>query len=469
MIETATVNPAVAGPAPRVRRAVRLARLARFFVLVVLVAFGATLLVDLRIALTLLILGAFMAAVIGLRTPVAGLLGLGLLCTLDAMATPLLLTGGLWRWNTLNYWLLAVTVLFSPLLLRHRDARVGALVALLCWLAIGLAWSPDVAGGVQHILGAVAMFGMLVYFLRANRFRGAWYWLAVVNGVTGLAASLAFLRQQSALPYLNENIWSHAPVVGVLSVVLAFAASSLSRGRQLLLAGLAAADAGMVFLSGSRGNLAIVLVALFAIALMTPSLGQNLTVLVASLLLGIGVISQFPALEERTVGRLEIMLNPHESARRRTSGRFDLALGGWYIFQAHPMGAGTGSFPQRWSELGVRRGISSFKRGVPMSAHAGWVKTLAENGIPGILLLVTFVSSFAIAGWRARGWHARVLGFTVSAVIAVGLLSTEFQSKSLWFLAAGATVLLATARPDQRRPRPRKVRRRTRSRHGDAA
>jgi hypothetical protein len=464
VIAAASVSPAVAGPGQRLRHQASLRGLGRSFVLVVLLTFGATIVVDLRVALTLLILGAFMAAVIGLRVPVIGLLGLGLLCTLDAMATPLLLTGGLWRWNTLNYWLLIVTVLFSPMLLRHRDARVGALVALLCWLAIGLAWSPDVAGGVQHILGAVAMFGMLVYFVRANRFRGAWYWLAVVNGVTGLAASLAFLRQQSALPYLNENIWSHAPVVGVLSVVLAFAASSLSRRRQLLLAGLAAVNAGMVFLSGSRGNLAIVLVALLAIALMTPSLGQNLTVLIASLLLGIGVISQFPGLEERTIGRLEIMLNPHESARRRTSGRFDLALGGWYIFQAHPMGAGTGSFPQQWANLGVRRGISSFKRGVPMSAHAGWVKTLAENGVPGIVLLVTFVSSFAIGGWRGRGWHVRILGFTASAVLAVGLLSTEFQSKSLWFLAAGATVLLATARPGRRNPRPRGIRRRARTR-----
>jgi hypothetical protein len=467
MIAVTSVSPTLDVPAPRTRHPARLAGLGRFFVFVVVAAFGATLVLDLRVALTALMLGAFLAAVVGLRVPVVGLLGLGLLCTLDAMATPLLLTGGLWRWNTLNYWLLAVTLLFAPLLMRHRDARLGTLVALLCWLAIGLAWSPDVAGGAQHMLGAVALFGMLVYFLRASQFRGSWYWLAVVNGVTGLAASLAFLRQQSTLPYLNENIWSHAPVLGTLSVVLAFAASSLSRRRQLLLAGLAAANAGMVFLSGSRGNLAIVLVALLAIALLTPSLGQNLTVLIASVLLGTGVISQFPSLEERTIGRLEIMVNSHESARRRTSGRFDLALGGWYIFQEHPMGAGTGAFPRRWAELGVRKDISSFKRGVPMSAHAGWVKTLAENGIPGMILLITFVSSFAVAGWRGRGWHLRVLGVTVTSVIGVGLLSTEFQSKSLWFLAAGATVLLAATRPVRPRVRPRKARRRSRRSQAD--
>jgi hypothetical protein len=102
-----------------------------------------------------------------------------------------------------------------------------------------------------------------------------------------------------------------------------------------------------------------------------------------------------------------------------------------------------------------------------MSAHAGWVKTLAENGIPGMILLITFVSSFAVAGWHGRGWHLRVLGVTVTSVIGVGLLSTEFQSKSLWFLAAGAMVLLATTRPVRPRVRPRKARRRSRRSQAD--
>jgi hypothetical protein len=426
---------------------------ARWFVVVILAVFAATLIVDLRIALTLLTLGAFLAAVVGLRFPALGLLGLGVLCTLDAMARPLLLTGGLWRWNTLNYWLLGVAMLFLPLLLRRGDARVRALAALLACLAVGLAWTPDVPNGVQQIFGAVALFGMLVYFLRAAQLRYAWYWLAIVNGVTGLVSSLAFLRQERQLPYLNENIWSHAPVLATFSKALAFAAGPLPRRRQLLLAALASANAGMVFLSGSRGNLAMTLVALAAIVLLTPSIGQNLTVLIVSGLFAIGVISQFPDLEARTIGRLEIMVNSQETARRRTSGRFDLALGGWYIFREHPMGAGTGAFPTRWAQLGQRKGMSSFKVGIPMAAHAGWVKVLAENGVPGILLLTAFVSSFAVSGWRRRIWHLRVLGCATTAVIAIALLSTEFQSKSLWFMAAGATVLLSRpGAPPGRRP-----------------
>jgi hypothetical protein len=420
----------------------RVATCGRWFVVVILAVFAATLVVDLRIALTLLTLGAFLAAIAGLRFPALGLLGLGVLCTLDAMARPLLLTGGLWRWNTLDYWLLGVAMIFLPLLLRQKDARVHALAALLACLAIGLAWTPDVPNGVQQIFGAMALFGMLVYFLRAARLRHAWYWLAVVNGIAGVASSLAFLRQEPQLPYLNENIWSHAPVLATFSIALAFAAGPLPRRHQLLLAVLASANAGMVFLSGSRGNLAMTLVALATIVLLTPSIGQNLTVLIVSVLFGIGVISQFPDLEARTIGRLEIMVNSQETARRRTSGRFDLALGGWYIFQEHPMGAGTGAFPTRWAQLGRRTGMSSFKVGVPMAAHAGWIKVLAENGVPGILLLTAFVSSFAVSGWRRRAWHLRVLGCATSAVIAIALLSTEFQSKSLWFMAAGATVLL---------------------------
>lgn len=435
-------------PAPRRPAA---ASLARVFVAATMLAWTSALVVDFRIPLTVLTLAAFLAAILGIWRPVLGLFGLGMLCTLDGMSTPLLLHGGLWRWNTLNYWLLGVTLLSAPILLRRRDARVRALLLLLGCLGFGLLWTPDMAGGVQHIFGAMAMLGMVMYFLRAARSRDAWFWLAIVSSVTAVTAVLAFLLQESRLPYLNENIWSHAPLVAVFSTCLAFAARPLSRRRQLLLAGLAAANAGMVFLSGSRGNLAMALLGLLAIALMTPSLSQNLTVLIATVLLGIGVTSQFPALQARTIGRLALLADRDETARRRTSGRFQLALGGWYIFREHaPLGAGTGAFPAEWAGLGRREGLSAFKVGIPMSAHAGWVKVLAENGIPGVLLLTVFVSSFAVSGWRQTGRRRRVLGLLVTGTLAVGLLATQFQSKSLWYLAAGATVILSQRQQPRR-------------------
>jgi O-antigen ligase len=93
--------------------------------------------------------------------------------------------------------------------------------------------------------------------------------------------------------------------------------------------------------------------------------------------------------------------------------------------------------------------------GRQMAAHAGWVKVISENGVPGALLMIAFVMSFAVAGWRRRRWRVRVLGLMVTATMAIGFLTTEFQSKSLWFLGAGAMVLLTPDLHRRRRRRPR--------------
>lgn len=412
-----------------------------------------TAVLDFRVTLTIITLGAFGATVIGLRNPVIGLFGLGMLCTLDGMSTPLLLHGGLWRWNTFNYWLLAVTVLFLPFLLRRREPQFWSLVALLAWLGIGLVWSHDPANGVQHIFAAFATLGMLVYFARARRVPGIWYWLAVVCSVTGACASLGFLLNRSHLPELNENVWSHVPLMALFAVGLAYGADRLSRRRELQLSLLGAANLAVVFVSGSRGNLAMVLVMILAVALLTPGLSRKAMVLVGIGVVGAGVITQFPDLGERMLNRLRLMTDTEETARRRTSGRFELAVGGWYLFREHPIrGIGTGGFPRAWAALGHREGLADFKTGKEMAAHSAWIKLMAESGLPGLLLMTVFVGSFGVSGWRRRRWRTLVLGSMVAATMVLGFLSTEFQSKSLWFLAAGAMVLLA---PQRRRRRMR--------------
>lgn len=429
---------------------------ARLLLIVFTPIWASALVLDFRVTLTIITFGAFLVTIAGLRQPAVGLYGLGILCTLDGMSTPLLLQGGLWRWNTFNYWLLAVIVLYLPLLFRHRSGPFRALVALLTLLGVGLLWSADKPNGIQHIFAAFSTFGLVVYFRRGQRFPDAWYWLAVVCGVTAACASLLFILGRSRLPELNENIWSHVPLMGLLAAALAFAAVRLTRRQQLWLALLSSANLATIFLSGSRGNLAMALCAVLAIAILTRSLSQNLLVLLATVLLAVGIIVQFPELGARTLGRLQIMTNEHETARRRTGGRFELAMGGWYIFKAHPIrGAGTGGFPKAYAALGRRPGLADFMIGKQMAAHAGWVKVFSENGVPGTLLMIAFVISFTVAGWRRRRWRVRVLGLMVTATMAIGFLTTEFQSKSLWFLGAGAMVLVTPDLHRRRRRRPR--------------
>src|SRR2546430_137116 len=119
-------------------------------VTVILIIWSATVLVDFRIALSILMAIGFGAAVIGLRYPRLGLLGIGMLCTLNEVAGLLVLGGGWFRWNTVSYWLLFVAMVFSPSLLSLSRWQGRLLVALILMLGLEILLSPDMLDGVQH-------------------------------------------------------------------------------------------------------------------------------------------------------------------------------------------------------------------------------------------------------------------------------------------------------------------------------
>jgi hypothetical protein len=154
------------------------------------------------------------------------------------------------------------------------------------------------------------------------------------------------------------------------------------------------------------------------------------------------VTNRFTELKTTSMTRWEKMWSSEETADARTSGRTSLALGGWHIFLDHPLGVGTGGSELAWSRLDYVEGISDLKAGQEFSLHSGWMKVLAENGIPGIILFIALVGSFAFAGWRTGDPFLRMLGSTVTLTLAIAFVSTEFQSKAFWFLSAGALTLL---------------------------
>ncbi len=90
-------------------------------------------------------------------------------------------------------------------------------------------------------------------------------------------------------------------------------------------------------------------------------------------------------------------------------------------------------------------GLSRFKLGVGMQAHSGWIKTLSENGIPGVVLLFGFSLSYAAVGWRLRADGVLPFCLTISLILAIAFISTEFQAKGLWLLAAMGTLELRRA------------------------
>jgi len=406
---------------------------------------AATVVVDLRVVLTVLNLAAFAVAIVGLRYPALGVLGITMLCTLDPLVGPLLLTGGLFRWNTLNYWLLFVMFVWSPYLMRQSDLSTRCFQLLMIVLGLGLLFGPEPQLGMQQVLRMITMLGIMIYLVRGSESLDPWYWAALLAGALGAALTAAYVFNEPRLPYVNPNVWSFVPMGAMLLIGLVHPLVADRPGRQNLLGSLAVLNAGWVFLSTSRGSLLVAIVLLAYIVVGSSNIRRSLVYLCLGGLACLFLISQFSELSEKSLERVQLLFNSSKSARVRTSGRWDLALGGYYIVRDHPLGVGTGGFARAWSELGRREGMSNFHQGVEFAAHSGWVKITAENGLPGLLLLLSYALSFMIVGRRSPYPVVRKMGTVATFVLLASWLSAEFDSKALWLFCAGATALLQAA------------------------
>jgi len=403
---------------------------------------GAGLALGFSVSLTLLTLLGFAAAIAGLRWPALGLLGISMLCTLDALSRNLLLMGGLLRYNTFNYWLLVVMLLGAPIVLHLKDLQTRILQTLLVVLGLGLFITPDLKLGVLHILNVMTMFGLMVYLLRALDEEGIWFWLGVVNGVVGAAGGLVFFLQQSSLPELNANAVSKFPLTALLCVSLAAHFVPKHTRPMAVLGLLAAVNLVWIFLTGSRGAMLIGLACGLFLLLEIPGFSRRAAVVAVAVGLGLAVLTQFDARQQRSLERITKLFDPDYSLAGRTSGRSDLALAGWYLFLEHPFGVGTGGFAETWERLGPRADLSGAFYHQEKQAHSAWIKTLTESGLPGILLLVGYVLSFAVSGWTRRRQGLLGLGLLATATLGVAFISTEFQGKGFWLMAAAATAAL---------------------------
>lgn len=393
-------------------------------------------------AVTLLMLVGFGAAVIGLFQPTVGLLGIGLLCTLDAIARFFVFNAGVLPWNTFNYWLLLVMLLHAPLLLRFQPLPLQLLALFFAVAGLQLLYSQHVMLGVQHLLGAVIMFGLLVYFLRGIKSDEAWVWLALVNGVAAAVGGLIYWLNKPNLIPVNANAAAYFPLTALFSICLGFSFTRKQPWHQSALVALAVANAGWIFLSGSRGTMLIALMCLGFLFVTMRGFAQRLLLAALGVVFLAIIATRFAERKEYAMRRINKMFNQEVAAEARTSGRSDIVQVGWRIFLNHPLGVGTGNFRSYYAEYSSA-GYIAFKPGLAVDAHAGWIKTLAENGLPGTLLFASFVASFAFVGWRRRRAGLFPIGLLVTVVLSMAFISTEFQGKGLWFLAAGSLLVLA--------------------------
>src|SRR5690606_20366556 len=143
------------------------------------------------------------------------------------------------------------------------------------------------------------------------------------------------------------------------------------------------------------------LIAMSFLLLKLPRMSHRVMTVGVAVVLGSVILTRFVEENEYTATRLEQTFDSSTSISKRTSGRSDLVAVGWQMFLDRPLGNGTGSFARNYARASLDQGVE-FHAGREMAAHSAWVKVLAENGLPGILLLIAFCCSFVWVGWSRR-------------------------------------------------------------------
>ncbi len=441
---TAVAAPAARpiGPAPGLRPIAGRALLAW-----IALAWAASLFVGFEDGTTVLTLTGLLLLALAFRFRALGLVGAALLCTLDPVSRVFMLSGGLLRWNTLAYALVLGALAGWKRMGPFREPPSRWLAGFVLVLGAGLLWSLDPVEGALHALGVIAYWGLLFFLSRGEGTPEVWGWTAVICGAAAAGGMASLMIVYPDLVYdINANALSYFPLTAIFVASIAVCRGIRSKTQNLLTPILCAVNAGWVFLTGSRGS---TLVAAVVIAYISWRLGGR----AARLGLGLGVVlavalavNLFSERQERTFWRFEKLFSNEYSLSGRTSGRSDLVRAGWQLFLQRPLsGVGTGSFATRWTRLQDAPGLSAFKLGVAMQAHSGWIKTLAENGVPGFLLLAGFSLSFVATGSRLQSPGTWQFCLMVTLVLLISLVTTEFQAKGLWLLAAAGSLEIRRA------------------------
>jgi O-antigen ligase len=407
-------------------------------------------------ALALFAILGFTGALAGIRWPVAGLYSVGILSVLDTPIRACLADGStIFRENTFNYLLFFTSAIYLTVLLKRRDVHTILLTTFIGLLVLELAVSPDKFRGILHIINGCSMFGLLVFFVRGTRDHRTWYWLALLNGMTAALAGAIYYLQKSSVPPIDRNGLSYCFLTAIFTICIAFPFAQREHRGPLYLGILATICACWVFLTTSRSGAMMGLFASLCLLAEIKGIWQRMMLLGGGFLIALLLLTQFSELGGAASSRFEKLMDSERSWASRTSGRSELMRGALDMFSKHPWGVGTGGYSVEWSQMSRDKGRYSFGVGKESSSHSAWMKTLSENGIPGLLLLIAFVFSYAWEGIRRYRHGLMMIGMLPTVAFSVAFFTTEFQGKGLWFLAAGVAVLMHKYVPNPRRMKRR--------------
>jgi O-antigen ligase len=343
------------------------------------------------------------------------------------------------------------------------------LVLFLSWVAVSQLWAEDsgeaLATFTRLALNAVLFLIIFTAVRTPNQaigFVGAFVAGASIDALYGALYAQPDAAEGSRLASSITNPNELASIL-VASLVLSFGLVAALKDQPL--ARLAALGAGLlsiagIFLTGSRGGLVSLTVALAAFLIVGARWRGRLLIVVATVIVaGIGYFNYVASPEIRS----------HVSTVGSGTGRLDLWTVGWRMVEQQPIhGVGAGNFPITSVHYLLQPGAlerSDYIIGTPKVVHNTYLQLWAELGVVGLLLFVCVAafcltatlkaaSSFARQGDARMEVMARATFVALAGLLAADFFGSRLTNKEAWLLLGLAPALLAIARAREGRPSP---------------
>jgi len=354
----------------------------------------------------------------------------------------------------------------------------AALGAVLCWALLGKAvpaLGPDDAGRVTRLRGSIGYWNALALLADAALGLGLWL-VATVHDRFGRPLGALLLYVSTLTILLTQSRAGLLAGLAVVALVLALTASRveaslfalLACGPGLLVAGWAftqpalvedgARSAERVSSGATLGLLTLigVVVVLLAVSqvpvvrLVEKRRSEVVTSLLiaVAILFAVGLLGLVAAVGNpvtwagnQLTSSAEVVNSPDRLGEFGTNGRMVWWGEAWQIFRANPAG-GTGASTFEVARKRVRSDAQPVS-----SPHSVPLQLLADTGLPGFLLGLTFVVGLVLG---VRAMLCRLEGEERAAAVALSALPVAFGLHALVdldldFLAAAAPTMLVSA------------------------
>ena len=345
--------------------------------------------------------------------------------------------------------------------LSSHPALTYVIVVFLSWAAGSQLWAENSGVALTEFsrLALNAILFLIIFTAvrtptQAIGFVAAFVAGACLDAIYGLlyAAPNAHGSMRLGSSISNPNELASILVAALaLSLGLTVGLKRLPLAR-LAAAGAAALCAAAIFLTGSRGGLVGLSVALAAFLVVGARWrGRFLVVALVLVVAGAGYYKYVASPAVRA----------HVSTVGSGTGRTDLWQVGWRMVEQNPIqGVGAGNFPVSSVHYLLQPGAlaeGSYFIGTPKVAHNSYLEVWVELGLVGLTLFVFILGFCLYSALRAIGAFARqgdvqmemiarALFVAIAGVMATDFFGSRQDAKELWLLLGLAPALLAIAR-----------------------